>query len=320
MTPGYDDPAVQRRRLRVELKKARLDAGKTQLDVARAMDWSVSKVIRIESGEVSISRNDLRALLEHYEMRDKGRVGSLLELARVARESSPDLRGIHSRAFLDYLSFESSAWIIRNYEPVFVPGLLQTEEYALAVQIQACGASEETAQRRWEIRRQRQTLHERGQPPKMFFILDEAVIRRTIGGPVVMQRQLKQLKNWSAKPHISLQIVPLEVGAYLGVGVPFFLLEFQDPEDEEVLYLEHDTERTNDNPAETSVYRIRFGELANIALSPAESGTLLDRVIDEIDITKVEVADNPERSPRAIERQPKPKARKRSRKVPRARE
>jgi transcriptional regulator with XRE-family HTH domain len=294
MAAGYDDPAVQRRRLRVELKKARQDAGKTQQQVAEAMDWSVSKLVRIENSQVTISRNDLRALLELYEITDKRKIDTLLEVARIAREESwSDFREVLSPAFLMYLAFESSAWIIRHYQPFFVPGVLQTEEYAWAVQTEASGASPQTAERRWVARQRRQKLHERDKPPKMFFILDEAVIRRPVGGPGVMRRQLQRLKDSIAEDHISLQILPLGVGAYEGMGVPFVLLEFQNPNDDDVLYLEHAIDRmTRDDPDETGPYLTRFLNLEKkIALSPTDSEALLDRVISEIDPAAADMAD-----------------------------
>jgi transcriptional regulator with XRE-family HTH domain len=284
---GYEDPAVQRHRLRVELRKARLDAGKTQRDVAEAMDWSVSKLIRIENGDVRISKNDLRALLEHYGITERGRIDSLLQAARVARELSwSDYRGVHPPAFLDYLGFESSALIIRNYEPFFVSGLLQTEEYAWAIQIEVFGDSPQIAERRWRVRQQRQRLHDRELPPQMFFILDEAVIRRPVGGPSVMRRQLQRLRDWSTKPHTSLQVFPFEYGAYVGMGTPFFLLEFQDPREENVLFLEHSTAGTNpENPEETGLYLTRFLELEKVALSLADTQRLLDQLISEMNAT-----------------------------------
>lgn len=280
-----DDPAVQRRRLRVELKKARLDAEKTQRDVADAMDWSVSKVIRIEGGDVKISKNDLRALLDFYQVRDQRTVDTLIDAARAAREDSwPDFRDVHSPAFLTYLGYESSAWLIRNYEPLVIPGLLQTEEYAFAVQTEVNGESEEVAERRWDARLQRFKLHDRDKPPKMLFILDEAAIRRPIGGLGVMRQQLKRLREMADEPHVSLQVVPFHVGGYLEMGLPFILLEFQDPNDEDILFLEHAATRTTrDDPEETGPYLTRFLELEKVALSAEDTKALLDQVMDEME-------------------------------------
>jgi transcriptional regulator with XRE-family HTH domain len=126
MPTTHADPAVQRRRLQIELRKHRQEAGKTQREVAEAMDWSPSKVIRIEKGQVGISRNDLRALLEYYGLTDARTFETLLDMAKDAGRQGTwaDYRGVVDPGFLNYLEFESSAWIIRNYESDFVPGLV----------------------------------------------------------------------------------------------------------------------------------------------------------------------------------------------------
>lgn len=283
-----DDPAVQRRRLRVELKKARLDADRTQRDVSDAMDWSVSKLIRIENGDVRISRNDLLALLDYYQVTDQRTINMLLDAAKAAREESwADFRDVHSPAFLTYLGFESSAWQIRNYQPIAVPGHLQTEEYMMAWQTSVGGVSKDVAERRWDGRLRRLRLHERDTPPRMSFITDEAVIHRQVGGPGVMRQQLKRLREWSDEPHISLQIVPFSAGGHPGIGFPFVLLEFQDPNEADVLHLEHAVEHTTrDDPDEAIPYLTRFVELEKIALSAEESKALIDQVITDMEGAK----------------------------------
>lgn len=298
-TTGYDDPAVQRRRLRVELKKARLDALKTQRDVADAMDWSASKVIRIENGEVRISRNDLRALLAYYEITDDQRIERLLDIAKEAtrgEELWTEFQDLYSPAFLTYLRFESSAWIIRNYEPVLVPGLLQTEEYAIALATEAFGAARDVADRSWYARQQRQKLHERSEPPQMWFVVDEAVIRRPVGGPGVLRRQLRRLREWNTEPHISLQVMPFSAGPHPGIGSPFLLLEFSEPDDDNLLYLEQTPDTTRDDAELTGIHLNRFiDHLERKAMSKAETNTFLD---DTIAALEAEAADSEEEEDR----------------------
>src|SRR5229473_709514 len=124
-------PVVQRRRLRTELRRARLDVGLTQEQVAAAMDWSLSKLIRIENGTVGISTNDLKAILAHYKITDEGRTAELLALSRGARERSwwNSYRDMPPR-LVQLIEYESASSIIRNFQPMLIPGLLQTEEYA----------------------------------------------------------------------------------------------------------------------------------------------------------------------------------------------
>lgn len=284
-TAGSDDPAVQRRRLRVELRRLRQDADKTQREVAEAMEWSTSKLIRIESGDVGITSNDLKVLLGYYEVTERRRIDNLLEVARVARkESWGDYRDVLGGALLTYLGFESSSKIIRTYQPLLVPGLLQTEEYGRAVLADVYGNSSDGVERKWQARQRRQELHERDRPPKMFFLLDEAAIRRQVGGSGAMRRQLERLKLWSTEPNITLQVLPFSSGGHPGLKGPFVLLEFTDPNDDDLLYVEHATgdSTSRDNPNETGPYLDSFYVLEEMSLSPADTLTLLEEAIRDM--------------------------------------
>lgn len=284
MPGGQDDPELQRRRLRSELRQARLDASLTQQQVATEMDWSTSKLIRIENGEVSISRNDLRALLALYGIRDRKRVDELIDVARVARERSwAEFSDVHSPAWLRYLGFESSAWLIRTFQPLLVPGLLQTEEYSAAVQATNPDASAERTARRWDVRARRQQLHERDSPPKMFFILGEAVVRQQVGGIRVMRRQLRELRAYNDLDHVTIRVLPFTGGAHFGLNGPFILLEFLSATDDPLLYLENAVElSTRDDPRLTSQYLQDFFDLERLALSWEDTNAFLDEVIAEM--------------------------------------
>ena len=239
------DPSVHRRRLRGELRRARETAGFTQRDVARAMDWSLSKLIRIETGAVSITTNDLKALLGHYGITDPLRVESLVEVARSSRERSwwGIYRDIASPEYIAFLGYESSASIMRNYEPILVPGLLQTEEYAREVLRHVRGPKDpKRIDALVALRQERQELLVRADPPELHFIMDEAVIRRMVGGPDLMHRQLTHIRRLLDQPNITIRVVPFRSGMYRSLRVPYVLFEFADPEDEAVLYLEHPNE------------------------------------------------------------------------------
>jgi transcriptional regulator with XRE-family HTH domain len=286
MIAGPDEPALQRRRLRTELKRLRLDANLTQRDVAGDMEWHPSKVIRIENGTVGISANDLRALLDRYGVAEKRRVDEFLEMARVARREEPwtEFRELYSPAFLTYLNFESSATTRRNVEPLLVPGLLQTQEYARAVLAGTYQLSEEKIDLAWRARLRRQELHESDDPPRMWFILDEAVIRRDIGNRTVMRHQLEQLLEWGKRDHITIWIIPFGAGAHPGMRGPFVLLEFADPGDDDLVYVEHATgaSTTQDDPEETGPYKERFFQLEDLAISERESADLIGRAIEKL--------------------------------------
>jgi transcriptional regulator with XRE-family HTH domain len=288
MVAGTEEPAVRRRRLRAELRKLRLETNLTQRDVAEAMDWSTSKVIRIENGTVGISVNDLRALLDYYGVTEKQRVDSFLDMARSVRrdrrESWSEFRDVVSPEFSTYLSFESSASTRRNFEPLLVPGLLQTEDYARAVLADTYQFTGRDIDQAWQVRLRRQEVHEREKPPRMWFVLDEAVIRRKVGRGNTMRRQLEQLKEWSSADHITLWVVPFSAGAHPGLRGPFVVLEFAEAGDDDLVFLEHATgdTTTRDNPEETGPYLEVFYALERVALSEDDSVALIDEVMKEL--------------------------------------
>jgi transcriptional regulator with XRE-family HTH domain len=234
------DPTIHRRRLRSELRKAREAAGKTQRETALAMDWSMSKLIRIETGDVRISTNDLRAMLAYYEV-GTDRITALVEVAKAAREQPRWARykDVATPEYLAFLGYESSATIIRNFEPTVVPGLLQTEEYAREV----LTAMEPAARvdSLVDLRIERQEILVRQPAPDLHFIIDESVIRHLVGGSEVMRRQLVQLRELAAEPHIHLRILSFDKGIYPRMRIPYVIFEFDAPEDEDVLYIENAT-------------------------------------------------------------------------------
>jgi len=282
------DPTVQRRRLRVELRNARNAARLRQADVAQAMDWSLSKLMRIERGEVSVSTNDLKALLSHYDVKDKGKVNGLLELARAARGASfyDQYVDLLKPGFKEYLAYEASASIIRQYDPVLIPGLLQTEEYGRAVLERMAGLGPEEVDKLWTVRQHRQEAVDRESPPEMLYVLDEAALRRHIGRGHVMRRQLEQLKDSAAKPHISIQVLPFTRGAHPGMAGNFILLEFTDPSLDNLVHLESINQITiRDDTELIARYLDRFAELERLALSEDESIDFLDKMIGEMSST-----------------------------------
>jgi transcriptional regulator with XRE-family HTH domain len=211
----------------------------TQRDVAAAMDWSQSKLIRIESGAVNISTNDLRALLAHYGV-DASRIDALLAMGRAAREATrwSHYKNVASPETIAVLGYESWASIIRNFEPFFVPGLLQTEEYARAVISKLVAHDPTKTDSLVDLRIERQELLFRKPTPSLHFIMDEAVIRRMTGGPDIMRRQLVHLLQLAEYDHITIRVVPFEHGMYRLQEVAYQVFEFPDPQDEYVLYIE----------------------------------------------------------------------------------
>jgi transcriptional regulator with XRE-family HTH domain len=279
-------PVVQRRRLRTELRRARLDAEQTQEQVATAMDWSLSKLIRIENGTVGISTNDLKAILAHYEITDDKRTAEMLGLARGARERSwwSGYRDAPPR-LIQLIEYESAAFIIRNFQPMLVPGLLQTEEYATTmIRNLAPQVSAEDVKLRVEIRMKRQQLLQQKEMPLMFFIMDEAAVRRVVGGRDAMRRQIQRLLDESEKPTVTIEIVPFSAGAHPGMQGPFMLFEFPDAADDDALYLEgpDDVRLNRDDAEEISRFRERFEVLRDLSLGPDGSRDLLRQLLGEL--------------------------------------
>jgi transcriptional regulator with XRE-family HTH domain len=270
-------PLVQRRRLRTELRRARAGAHLTQDQVATAMDWSLSKVIRIETGAVGISTNDLRALLNLYAVHDADRTDELIELARASRQTSwlSRYRADITPQYLQYIEYEEAASVLRMYDPLLLPGLLQTEEYAAAIlrALAVPGTPAELIQNRIDIRLTRQRLLEHATPPTLICVLDESVISRIVGERNVAQRQLARLIDLASRPNITIQIVPFTAGLHSGLLEPFIILEFPDPEDSDVLYLEssRDAIISHDEAGEITGYREVFEQLRDISLGPADT-------------------------------------------------
>lgn len=276
-----EGPEVQKRRLRVEIRKLRKEAGLRQQDVASEMDWSASKLIRIENGSVKITPTDVRALLRHYGVNDEKRVAELVGMARSAKvDPWADLRPSHSPDWLAYLDLEASASVIRNYESLFVPGLLQAEEYARSV-YRVENLSTELADQRWDGRLRRHDLHDEDQPPLMNFVIDEAVVRREVGGKAVMRRQLERLLENSAFRHVALQILPFGAGIYRSMGRSFVLLEFPDADDDDIVYFEDERGGTviRDSADVTSEYSDAFLAQQQQALTEDESRQLIEELI-----------------------------------------
>lgn len=251
------------------------------------MEWSLSKLIRIENGTVGISLNDLKAILAHYKITDEERVAELIALSRGARERSwwSSYRDVAPR-LIQLIEYESASFIIRNFQPMLIPGLLQTEEYATTtVKTLRPQATEHEVSTVVELRMQRQQLLQQAETPLMFFIVDEGAVRRAVGGQEAMRRQIQRLIDESQKPPVTIEVVPFSSGAHPGMQGPFMLFEFPDAEDDDALYVEGpiDSRWNRDDPEEISSFRERFEVLRELSLGPEGSVDLLHRLLREHD-------------------------------------
>lgn len=265
-------PAIQRLRLRTELRNARTRANLTQREVAAKMDWHPSKLIRIEAGEVAVTVNDLKALLAEYGVSDRRRSDQLLQLARGSRKLPfSEYRDIYGKEFLSFLALESSASVIRGFHYYVVPGLFQTEEYmrAMLTDTQWEAGTSAELDRKVEARLARQDILEGDEGPQLFMILDESVIRRRVGGPRVMRAQMLRLAELADHPRIKLQILPFSIGAHRGLLGPFTHFEFAEEGMPDSLYLENPRAETyaSNDPEETGRFLQAFWELEDVALA-----------------------------------------------------
>lgn len=281
-------PVVQRRRLRTELRRARLDAGLTQDQVATAMEWSLSKLIRIENGSVSISANDLRAILAYYKITDEKRVSDLLAISRAARERSwwSSYSDSVSPRLLQLIEYETAAFIARNFQPLLIPGMLQTAEYARVTigQLALPQAPAEQLNALFNVRMKRQELLRRADAPLQFFIMDEAVIRRIVGGEEVMRRQLQHVVEVSEMPQVTIEVIPFSAGLFPGLQSQFLIYEFSDAVDDDVLYLEDGRGNVliRDDQDEVLSFREQFEQLRAGSLGPEGSVEFIRSVAEEL--------------------------------------
>jgi transcriptional regulator with XRE-family HTH domain len=281
-----DNASALRRQLLAELRRLRPDQVHTQRQVAEALDWSPSKVTRIESGAVSLSVTDLRALLGYYGVTDPGLVARLVDLARRSRRArSPfaSYADVFAPVALRFFDFEHSASWIGEVELLVVPGLLQTEEYARALMgVHELGT--EKAERFVGSRRVRQELLDRVDPPELSFVVDEAVLLRVIGGRAVMRAQLRWLLELAERPSVAIRVLPFALGEHVGLRGPFVLLKFAGTNDPDVVYIEH---RRGDALFQDEVEVIAnhqrlFAELERRAAHPDELPRYVERAIDSL--------------------------------------
>jgi transcriptional regulator with XRE-family HTH domain len=278
--------AASRRQLHTELQRLRIAAGVSQTDVARAQEWSPSKVHRIEKGHVSVSRPDLLALLDFFGVRDAERVENLLELARLSRNTPmpfADYRDVFTPEMIRFLGYEAAASWIGELALVILPGLLQTPQYTRALIGAGLGMDDGKVAKVVESRRQRQRMLDRPVPPTLHFLLDEAALSRAIGGVETMRTQLAHLREAAARPTVTIQVLPLSLGAHAGLRGSFVHLGFGSEDNPDVVYVEGRRGDSFDNDVEaTAANRDVFTRLSELASAPDELDEYLDRALDTL--------------------------------------
>lgn len=280
--PTNQSPPLLRRQLGAELRRLREGAQLAAADVAARLGWSDSKVSRIETASTSVRNADLQRLFEVYETPDAER-SRILALAGQSRQRGwweaygDSLLGPYET----YIGFESEAASIFTYDATVLNGLLQTVEYASAiVRTLSAGDRPEVINGRVSVRMGRQSVLTREPQPHLRSIIDEAVLRRPIGGKDVMRRQLMRLLEVGGQPTITVQILPIAVGAHRGLDGSFAVLEFPDGGGSPVVYCDGMTGGVFRNKQEEiRHYLMSFESLRTTALSHSDSMEFISSAI-----------------------------------------
>ncbi|GAA3199795.1 helix-turn-helix transcriptional regulator [Actinocorallia longicatena] len=286
--PSGPGPTVQRAILTSELLRLRLENGSTQSQAANALDWSLSKLIRIEGGAVGISTTDLRALVRFYGMSENDpAVAKLTLLAREGRQRGwwSLYRNELNQAYYDFIGYEAGASIIRHYGAQMIPGLLQIEDYAKALSTEFAESSAELeviVEVRMERREQ---ILERADPPELFAILDEAALHRQVGGQTdmaIMARQLRHLVEMLERPNITIEVIPFTMGAHFGMMGDFTVLEFADSRLGDILFLENARSAdviATDRDSRITDYKLAYANLRNLVLPASETAGFIEQIM-----------------------------------------
>jgi len=282
--PGRS-PTVRRRRLGIELRQLREAAHLTLEQAAGRLEFSTAKLSRIENAQVSATARGARGMLEIYGADAKLR-DALIQMAREARQRGWWQTDYGDLPIATRVGLEIAAASIRQYAGLLVPGLLQVPDYALAV-LRAIRLDlkpqPEEIERRVELRMARQSILTQDDPPAVWMVLDEATLRRPVGGPKVMHQQLQHLAEMGSVRNVTLQVLPYAAGEHPGLDGGFSIIGFPERADPDVVYIETTTSDLYLEEADAiDRYTLLFDHIRAVALSPAESTEFIASVAREL--------------------------------------
>ncbi|SNY70787.1 helix-turn-helix domain-containing protein [Paractinoplanes atraurantiacus] len=293
-----DSPTIARLRVRVALREAREAAGLTQLQVAEEMEWSNSKVIRIEKGDVTVSINDLRGLLGLLGVRDKTKINSLLADARIARtRQKPEsvwwqegrFRDQMSESFRKFVEYEAEASQLRSFNIFYIPGPLQTPEYGTALTgtwMDEADFSQDKVDALVEARaHRREALINRGDALEYLVLLDQSVLLRSFGGRTAFVEQLRLLIELSKSGLYKLRMLPFSLEIAIANNGSFELATVGGArENNQVMYRENGvTDEIVETRADTARHRKRFDQLWKAADNEGDTTAYVQKRIDELE-------------------------------------
>ncbi|WP_031153607.1 helix-turn-helix domain-containing protein [Streptomyces erythrochromogenes] len=277
------NPTIRRRRLGAELRRLRLARGLTSTQVAQHLLISQPKVSHLENGRRAISPRDVRDLCGLYHVRDQQVIDSLMEMAGEANRQGWWV-ACGKVPYAVYIGMETAAAAVRSYEPLVIPGLLQTPAYASAVTAETIPlATEEQIAVRLEVRLRRQSrVHHPARSIRLEVVLDESALRRVVGSPEIMREQLEYLNRLGEQPHITVQVLPHSAGAHPGILGQFTILDFPDTATGTV-YLERFTSDLYlEKRSDVRHYGAMFDRIQAQALNPELTRRFITRAAREL--------------------------------------
>lgn len=275
-------PTARRRRLAIELRKLRDESALTCNQVGKELDWSGSKVNRMETGQGRVQPSDVEALCRFYGTSDE-----LRELLKGLAKESKTKGWWHAHGdavpswFSVYVGLEQAASDLRSYQGEFIPGLLQTPSYATELTRVSSDQPHEEVQRLVDVRMRRQELLSDANGPDFWAVIHQSTLMHQVGGRQIMAEQHERMLEMAKLRNVTVQVLPYDAGAYPATG-PFTVLGFPEQEDPDMVYREGLTDSVYlELPEDVSLYTKAFDHLRALALSPQRSAALIRRTMEE---------------------------------------
>jgi transcriptional regulator with XRE-family HTH domain len=277
-------PTVRLRRLAAELRSLRAASGLTREEVVERTGINSATMYRIEHARVRPQTRTLRTLLDLYGM-ERDQQADLVELLRDARERGwlHPYQSELPEQYMTFIGFEGEAESAWDYDSLFIPGLLQTEDYARAVITGVLPfASRDEVERRVEVRMERQQVLRGDSPLQLWGIVDEAALRRQVGSPAIMRAQFRHLVEASELPNVTFQVIPFDAGAHAGMPGSFIVLQFADEAIPDVIYIDSMAgDLFLEAESDVRRYKLVFEHLRAVSASPDASRSLLTSLATE---------------------------------------
>jgi len=278
---GRAGPSVRRLILGSQLRRLREKAGISCAEAGYSIRGSASKISRMETGRISFKERDVQDLLTLYGLSDPDERAQLLSLVAQTRQTGWWHRYNERmpKWFEDYVGLEEAASRIQSWELQFMPGLLQTEEYARAVVTHGHPrAAGETIDSMVDLRMRRQKILGGQHPPRLWMVVDESVLHRSLGSVAMLKKQIDKLLELTELSHVSLQVIPFAKSGYVAEGA-FSILRFAETELPDIAYIEHLTGALYlERPDEIEVYGRAFDRLVVDAETPRGSRQFLEKI------------------------------------------